>query len=121
MPCIFSRRKVEIEAISNFLFATDGLVFQITYGSNSQQNVVLTRVATPAVSEMMAGGSGTQLRVQAQGVGGARYVLEATPHLNSPIPWQPIETNEAKPSGLVLFTDRSLPLNAQRFYRIASP
>lgn len=44
-----------------------------------------------------------------------------TPHLSPPIPWQPIQTNVANGSGLVQFTDGDLPLNAQRFYRIASP
>jgi hypothetical protein len=105
----------------NAKFAADGWLFQISYTGGSGNDVVLTRVAAPAASNFVASASSGQMQLSGQGFANAAYVLEAATNLNTPILWQPIQTNVANGSGLVSFTDPDLPLNAQRFYRIASP
>ena len=103
-------------------FAVSGLPFQISYVGGDGNDVVLTRVqSSSAVSNLVAHLIGSQVQLQAQGTAGLRYVIEATPHLNSPIPWQPIATNTADGTGLVVFTETAPSLYPQRFYRIASP
>lgn len=102
-------------------FAAGGWVFQINYMGGNGNDVVLTRVEAPAVSNLVASATGGQVHLQAQGFAGAAYVLKAAPHLNSPIPWQTIQTNLANGFGLVQFADADMPLYAQRFYRVTSP
>jgi autotransporter-associated beta strand protein len=104
------------------LFIGGNLVFQISYTGGDGNDVVITRVAVLAVSNFVASASGGQIQLQAQGMAGLSYVLEATPHLNAPVPWQPIKTNlAANGTGLIQFTDADMPAHAQRFYRLASP
>jgi len=104
------------------VFAVSGLPFQISYVGGDGNDVVLTRVqSSSAVSNLVAHLTGSQVQLQAQGTAGLRYVIEATPYLNPPIPWQPIATNTADGTGLVVFTEPDPSLYAQRFYRVASP
>lgn len=105
----------------NATFAAAGWLFQISYTGGSGNDVVLTRVVAPAASNFVASASSGQLQLAAQGFANAAYVLEAATNLNDPILWQPIQTNMANGTGLVQFTDPDLPVNTQRFYRIASP
>ena len=102
-------------------FAAGGMLFQISYTGGNGNDVVLTRVAAPGVSNVVASAVGNQMQLLAQGITDLSYVLEAAPHLNAPIPWQPIKTNSANGVGVVQFVDSELPLHTQRFYRIASP
>jgi hypothetical protein len=101
--------------------AVDVMLVQISYYGETENNLALTRAATPGVSGFVAAATGGQMQLQAQGYAGLSYVLEATPHLNPHIPWQPIGTNVANGSGLVQFVDLDMQQNAQRFYRIVSP
>ena len=102
-------------------FGVEGLTFEISYQGGDGNDVVLTRVANPAASNVVAVVSAGQMVIQAQGFASVTYILQAAPHLNAPIPWQPIATNVANASGLLQFADADLPLHTQRFYRIASP
>lgn len=102
-------------------FAAGGMLFLVSYTGGNGNDVVLTRVAAPGVSNFAASAVGGPMQLQAQGIADLSYVLEAAPHLNAPIPWQPIKTNSANGVGVVQFIDSELPLHAQRFYRVASP
>jgi hypothetical protein len=76
---------------------------------------------TAPVAGFIASLSGNQVRLQAQGLAGSNYVLQATPHLRAPIPWAPIKTNVADGAGLIQFLATDMAQNPRRFYRIASP
>jgi autotransporter-associated beta strand protein len=93
--------------------------FQITYQGGDGNDVVLRRVDAPAplIGGISSGSSG-QMIISGQGAPFVTYILEATPHLNSPIPWEPIATNSANGVGMYLFTDAVSGAEPARFYRL---
>ena len=103
------------------VFGASGAPFQISYAGGDGNDVVLTRVQSPAVTNLVAQLTNNQVRVRAQGIAGANYVIEAAPNLNVPVAWAPISTNAASGSGLIEFIEPDISLYAQRFYRLASP
>ncbi len=103
------------------LFGVGGLPFQITYAGGNGNDVVLTRVQAPAVTNMIALLTNTQVRITAQGIAGVSYVIEATTNLAPPVVWAAISTNTADSSGLIQFVQQNVTQYPQRYYRIASP
>lgn len=103
------------------VFAASGLPFHISYVGGDGNDVVLTRVQSPAVTNAIALLTNSQVRLSAQGIAGVNYVIEAAPNLSPSPTWAPISTNPASGSGLIEFIEPDLSLYAQRFYRIASP
>jgi fibronectin-binding autotransporter adhesin len=97
-----------------------GVLYQISYTGGSGNDVVLTRVETPAVTNFTATVGAGQIQLQANGYASVAYILEAAPHLNPPIPWTQIATNAPNASGVIQFPVLEVGQNAQRFYRIAS-
>jgi autotransporter-associated beta strand protein len=107
-------------------FAAGGLLFQITYTGGNGNDVVLTRVAAPASDISSITPLTTErMHILGQGVSFVTYVLEASPHLNAPIPWVPIATNQANALGIYEFIDAyadgGMNLYPARFYRVQSP
>lgn len=100
-----------------------GVYCQITYAGGTGNDVVLTRVpfVAPNISGIVAA-TAERMQITGQGTPGAFYVLEATPHLNAPIPWTPIATNAANGAGVYEFseayTDNGNLLHPQRFFRV---
>jgi len=56
-----------------------------------------------------------------EGIPGETYQIQATPTLNSPIPWSVIGTNIAGINGLSQFIDTDALLSPIRFYRSVKP
>jgi autotransporter-associated beta strand protein len=104
------------------VFSADGATFQITYAGGDGNDVVLTflSLAAPEFASIMITSTNT-LVLQAQGAPNTSYVLQATPHLNPPIPWSPIATNSTDGAGLFQFIDVDWMNFATRFYRLSKP
>ena len=107
-------------------FAAGGLLFQITYAGGNGNNVVLTRAATPASDiNSITPVTSERMQILGQGLPFVTYILEATPHLNTPIPWAPIATNTANNLGIYEFidayADNGMNSYPARFYRVQSP
>lgn len=102
-------------------FLAGGRLFQISYTGGNGNDVVITRMPAPAVSGFVAGVTDGQAQLQAQGLAGLPYVLQATFDLMPPAVWLPIQTNTASDNGLVQFLDPDINTNPQRFYRVVSP
>ncbi len=95
--------------------------FRVSYVGGDGNDVVLTSEGTPAASFTRLWMQNDGMWMEASGVPGTPYVLEATTDLKPPIVWLPLRTNTASAGGLVSFTDSDVSLHAQRFYRIRSP
>jgi autotransporter-associated beta strand protein len=107
-------------------FVVGGFPFQITYTGGTGNDVVLTRVPVPATTiDSIAAVTPERMQILGQGLPFVAYVLEATPHLNAPIPWVPIATNSANALGVYEFIDayvaNGLNLFPTRFYHVRSP
>jgi hypothetical protein len=108
------------------IFEVGGVPFQITYMGGTGNDVVLTRVqGTGSTINSIAANQPGQMQIIGQGVPFVSYVLEAAPHLNTPIPWVPIATNTANSLGIYEFIDAyadgGTNLFPARFYRVLSP
>jgi autotransporter-associated beta strand protein len=116
-----------------FLNTTEGSVmgtgfnkYRITYQGGDGNDVVLRRVEIPGSSITgVAPVTPEKMQITGQGVPFVTYILEATPHLNTPIPWVPIATNSANALGIYEFIDAyadgGMNLYPARFYRVQSP
>ena len=107
-------------------FVVGGFPFQITYTGGTGNDVVLTRVPVPAATiDSIAAVTSERMQILGQGLPFVTYILEATPHLNAPIPWAPIATNTANALGIYEFIDAyadgGMTLHPTRFYRVQSP
>ena len=104
------------------LLTNGAVILQISYGGGDGNDVTLTRVTAAPPSQLAAPSLSNGVPVVA-GVGlpNLPYVLEATEHLNAPIPWQPILTNTADGLGAYLFLDFGATNVPMRFYRVLSP
>jgi autotransporter-associated beta strand protein len=94
--------------------------FRITYQGGDGNDVVLRRFDAPAplIGGISSGGSG-QMIISGQGAPFVTYILEATPHLNNPVPWESIGTNSANGLGMYQFTDAVTGVQqGARFYRL---
>ncbi len=108
------------------IFEAGGVPFQITYIGGTGNDVVLTRVqGTSSTISSIAADQLEQIQIVGEGVPFLSYILEATPHLNTPIPWAPIATNAANSLGIYEFidaySDGGTNLFPARFYRVLSP
>jgi fibronectin-binding autotransporter adhesin len=107
-------------------FAASGVAFQITYAGGTGNDVVLTRAAVPPSNiSSIAAITPERIQILGSGIPGLSYVLEATLHLNAPIPWMPIATNSASGAGIYEFIDaygdNGNLIYPQRFYRVRWP
>lgn len=103
-------------------FIAGGLPFRITYQGGDGNDVVLRRVEIPGSNITgIAPAAPGNMQITGQGVPFVTYILEATPHLNAPIPWTPIATNSANALGVYEFIDAAATLHPMRFYRVQSP
>jgi len=107
-------------------FSAGGMTFYIEYNSGDDDNdVVISRVATPASNISSITAKEEKMVIQGEGLPGLSYVLEATPTLSTPIPWQPIATNTASALGIYEFidaySDGGMNLFPMRFYRVITP
>jgi hypothetical protein len=104
------------------LLTNGAVVLQISYVGGDGNDVTLTRVTAAPPLQLAAPSLSNGVPVVA-GVGlpNLPYVLEATPHLHTPIPWQPILTNSADGAGLYQFMDFNGTNFPMRFYRVLSP
>ena len=107
-------------------FNVGAVSFQITYTGGTGNDVVLTCVpSTPPNISSIVPITPERMQILGQGVAGLSYVLEATAHLNAPIPWTPIATNTANGAGIYEFidayTDNGNQLHPQRFFRVRLP
>jgi autotransporter-associated beta strand protein len=100
----------------------NGVTFQISYVGGDGNDVTLTRVisAAPSMIQPLVMSNGVPVLI-GQGVPHAPYVLEVTPHLVPPIPWQPIQTNNSDGAGAYQFLDFGGTNFPMRFYRVLSP
>jgi len=116
-----------------FLNTTEGSVmgtgfnkYRITYQGGDGNDVVLRRVEIPGSDITgIAPVTPEKMQITGQGVPFVTYILEATPHLNAPIPWTPIATNTANALGIFEFVDAyadgGVNVYPARFYRVQSP
>ena len=116
-----------------FLNTTEGSVmgtgfnkFRITYQGGDGNDVVLRRVEIPGSNiSSIRPVTPERMQILGQGVPFVTYILEATPHLNAPIPWTAIATNGANNLGIYEFidayADNGMTLHSARFYRVQSP
>jgi autotransporter-associated beta strand protein len=102
--------------------------FRITYLGGTGNDVVLTVTqvgAPPSLLTAVHPLPGGNRRILGLGQPGLLYTIEATPHLNPPIPWSFIGTAPAAPGGLqpglYEFLDTNAPGLPMRFYRAVSP
>ena len=104
------------------VFGGEGLPFQITYTGGSGNDVVLTRVATPAstLSSIATLGNG-QVRIEGLGIVGVIYPIQAASNLNPVIQWTQVGSGTGNASGLFQFIDPGASNRSMRFYRAVSP
>ncbi len=107
-------------------FSAGTASFAIDYTGGDGNEVILTCVPTPTNQiTSIAAITAERIQIRGQGAPNLSYVLEATPHLNAPIPWAPIATNNANGTGLYEFIepffDLGAPLHPQRFFRVKGP
>ncbi|HEX6871561.1 MAG TPA: autotransporter-associated beta strand repeat-containing protein, partial [Micromonosporaceae bacterium] len=101
------------------VFDVGGVSLQISYTAGTGNDVVLTRVSVvaPNISSITPI-TAERMQILGQGLPGAIYVLEATLHLNEPIPWTPVATNTANGMGIYEFiepyADNGNPVYPQR-------
>ena len=100
--------------------------YRITYQGGDGNDVVLRRVEIPGSTlSSIRPVTPERMQILGQGVPFVTYILEATPHLNEPIPWTPIATNSANNLGIYEFIDAYADggqnLYPARFYRVQSP
>lgn len=101
----------------------NGVVFSITYLGGDGNDIVLVQ-QTPGVGPHIGGiqwQGGGRVALSALGVPNTTYTVEATDHLNAPIPWQAIGTALAGPAGALEFTDNDAANHTNRFYRFRLP
>jgi fibronectin-binding autotransporter adhesin len=98
-------------------------IFRISYVGGDGNDVTLTVPGGPEPSTIQFSGvnSNGLFTLTGAGISNALYVLEATPHLNAPIPWQAILTNISGTNGLYQFIDPNSTNFPIRFYRVRSP
>jgi hypothetical protein len=89
-----------------------------TYGSVTSTPALLTVVPAPQLGVVPAPGS---VRLNAAGVAGDTYWLQAATSLNPPAVWVTVATNVADATGVVQFSDTNLSGTAGRFYRLVAP
>ncbi len=95
--------------------------FRISYVGGDGNDVVLTRLPVAGAAFTSWVMANHQIQLQAAGLAGLPYVLEATTNLCTANAWLPVGTNTANAGGFIAFTDSDVPLFSQRFYRIRSP
>ncbi len=100
--------------------------YRITYQGGDGNDVALTHVEMSGFRFSSITPSATgQMQLLGQGVPFGIYILEAAPHLNSPIPWTPIATNTANALGVYefidVYADNGMNLHPARLYRVRSP
>ena len=107
----------------NSMLTNNGAIFQISYTGGDGNDVMLTRVlAAPASTIQFSGVNSNGLfNLSGLGIPNAPYVLEASPHIVPPIPWQPILTNNSDGTGIYQFIDAASTNFPIRFYRVLSP
>jgi len=88
------------------------------YGTVTSDPALLTVLPAPQLSARPTPG-GVQLN--AAGVAGGTYWVQAATNLGSPTVWVTVATNVADASGVVRFSDTNLSAGARRFYRLVSP
>lgn len=99
-----------------------GALFRVDYSGGDGNDVVVTRAAMPepTISGIVKLTNGW-IQVNAQGLPGFSYVLEATTNLTPVIQWAALTTNLAGGTGLCALLDTNAPLHAQRFFRVLCP
>jgi autotransporter-associated beta strand protein len=104
------------------VFGGDGLPFRLTYVGGTGNDVVITRVAAPALtfSSITALGDG-QMRMEALGISGVIYPIQAASNLNPVVFWTDAGKGTGNASGLLQFFDRAASNRPMRFYRVRSP
>ncbi len=104
------------------VFGGDGLPFRISYVGGTGNDVVLTRVATPAstLSSIAKLGNG-QVRIEGLGIGGVIYPIQAASNLNPVIFWTNVGNGTGNAAGLFQFIDVGASNRPMRFYRAVSP
>ncbi len=88
------------------------------YGSVTSDSATLTVLPAPRLSARPTPG-GVQLN--AAGVAGGTYWVQAATNLGPPTVWVTVATNVADASGVVRFSDTNLSAGGRRFYRLVSP
>jgi autotransporter-associated beta strand protein len=109
-------------------FTAGHVRFRISYVGGTSNDVVLTVTqvsAPPSLLTAIHALPNGNRRVLGLGQPGLLYTIEATPHLNAPIPWAAIGTAPASVGGLqpglYEFLDTNAPQFPRRFYRAVSP
>ena len=105
------------------ILTTNGVDFRVSYLGGTGNDVTLTVPggAPPSTIQFSGLNSNGLFTLTGAGFSNAPYVLEATTHLNAPIPWQPISTNTSDASGVYQFIDSASTNFPIRFYRVQSP
>jgi hypothetical protein len=106
----------------NAVNAANSGVYSVTvsnaYGSVTSTPASLAVLPAPQLSVRPTPGS---VQLNAAGVAGDTYWLQAATSLNPPTAWVTVATNAADASGSVQFSDTNVSGSVGRFYRLVSP
>ena len=104
------------------VFGGDGLPFQITYVGGTGNDVVLTRVGTPASTlSSVTKLSNGQVRIEGLGIGGVIYPIQAASNLNPIIQWTQVGNGTGNANGVFQYLDTGASNRPMRFFRAVSP